>query len=117
MSNRIRKYVRLRERNQITLPAELLEGLAVEIGGFLEISRGADNSIQLRPTALVVMNAEHLNEQEKAALEPAAMEQAKSITTPEQFIKRVQDSEKKKRKTKVAQAIAAAHAAAAISRG
>ena len=81
----IRKYVRLRERNQITLPAEILEGLPVKVGDFLEISRTEDNKIGVRPTELVIMNTKMEEQEAKLALEPEAMAKAGEITSVEQL--------------------------------
>jgi bifunctional DNA-binding transcriptional regulator/antitoxin component of YhaV-PrlF toxin-antitoxin module len=108
MPNHLKKYVRLRERNQITIPADIIEGLAVEVGGFLEIARTEDNSIQLRPTALVIMNTEQSVKEEKLALENSAMEVAKEITNPNEFFKHVEEVETERRKKSKRPAAAAA---------
>lgn len=92
--SKVRKYIRLRERNQITLPAEMIEGLPIEVGGFLEISRAEDNSLQLRPTELVIMNTDLSENEEELALQDSAMEQARALTHADDFYKHVRDVEK-----------------------
>jgi bifunctional DNA-binding transcriptional regulator/antitoxin component of YhaV-PrlF toxin-antitoxin module len=83
------KYIRLREKNQITLPSDLIEGLGVKIGGFFELVRTDDNSLQLRPTALVIMNSDLSKREEELALEDSAMEEAKAISNEDDFRKRL----------------------------
>ena len=62
-----RKLVRLRERNQITLPSEIISGLAVEVGGFLEITRTSTGLILLKPTALVTVGSREAEQEETRA--------------------------------------------------
>jgi bifunctional DNA-binding transcriptional regulator/antitoxin component of YhaV-PrlF toxin-antitoxin module len=64
-----RKLVRLRERNQITLPSEIISGLAVEAGGFLEITRTSTGLILLKPTALVTVGSPEAELEETRAAE------------------------------------------------
>lgn len=101
------KYIRLREKNQITLPSDLIEGLGVEVGGFFEIKRTDDNSLQLRPTALVIMNSELSKREEELALKDSAMEAAKAISTEEDFRKRLNIGKPGVKPREVAQAQAA----------
>ena len=44
-----RALVRLRDRNQITLPAEVVSGLGIEAGEWLELTVSNSNCVQLRP--------------------------------------------------------------------
>jgi len=85
----IAKYVRLRERNQITLPSEILEGLSVSPGDFLEISRAKDNSIRLRATELVIVNTEMSDREEDLALaaEPSGAERIANTAKVERILK------------------------------
>ncbi len=61
-----RKFVRVRERNQITLPAEILEGLPIQVGDFLDV-RTAHGIILLRPTRLVAVNTPAAKREEDVA--------------------------------------------------
>ena len=45
-------YIKVRERNQLTLPKELSKALQVQEGDFLEVSR-LGNAVVLRPTRIV----------------------------------------------------------------
>lgn len=85
----ITKYVRLRDRNQITLPAEILEGLAVKAGDYLEISRTKDNMIRVRPTELVIMNTEMSDRAEDRALaaKPTQAQRAANALKVDQILK------------------------------
>ncbi len=84
----ITKYVRLRDRNQITLPAEILEGLPVKAGDYLEISRTKDNVIRVRPTEMVIMNTEMSDRAEERALaaKPTPAERAANALKVEQIL-------------------------------
>src|ERR1700760_1553775 len=46
--------IRLRSRNQITLPAELVNSLAVEEGSFLAAVTDSDGTIRLRPATVAM---------------------------------------------------------------
>lgn len=49
----IRDIIRLRGRNQITLPAEICEHLGLQEGGLLEVVLTDDRKIQMAPARLV----------------------------------------------------------------
>ncbi len=64
--------VRLRERNQLTLPSELAEKLAVAPGSWLELILGADGDgtrVELRHAQVVRAGTPQAKRQEQAALE------------------------------------------------
>jgi bifunctional DNA-binding transcriptional regulator/antitoxin component of YhaV-PrlF toxin-antitoxin module len=104
MATKPAKYIRLREKNQITLPSDLIQGLGVEVGGFLEIKRTDDNSLQLRPTALVIMNSDLSEREEKLALKDSAMEAAKAISNEDDFRRRLNIGKPRVKTQEVAQA-------------
>jgi len=62
-----RKFIRVRERNQITLPREIVSGTSIHVGDFLEVTRTADGLIHLRPTVLVAVDSEEALRQESLA--------------------------------------------------
>ena len=62
-----RKFIRVRERNQITLPSEVISGLPIHPGDFLEISQTAAGLILLKPTALVTVGSSEAIHQESLA--------------------------------------------------
>jgi AbrB family looped-hinge helix DNA binding protein len=102
-----KKYVRIRERNQITLPAEIIEGLPISVGDFLEITRTENNSIQLRPTALIIMQTDQAKKAEELALKESAMQEAQTIASADGFRKRLNRGKERKREVAAA---ASAHA-------
>jgi|ERR1700722_12133942 bifunctional DNA-binding transcriptional regulator/antitoxin component of YhaV-PrlF toxin-antitoxin module len=62
--------VRLRERNQLTLPAEIAEELAVEHGSLLELILGRDGDgvhVELRPAQVVRANTHQAKLSEQRA--------------------------------------------------
>ena len=107
MADKPAKYIKLREKNQITLPSDLIDGLGVGVGGFFEIKRTDDNSLQLRPTALVIMNSDISNREEKLALEESEMEKAKAISSEGEFRKHFGIAKPHKKVREVARARAA----------
>jgi len=63
-----RKFVRVRERNQITLPNEILSAMNISSGDFVEVLRAADGSIQIRPTRIISsLNSPEARHQESLA--------------------------------------------------
>jgi AbrB family looped-hinge helix DNA binding protein len=52
-----KKFIRVRERNQITLPSEIIAGLPIHAGDFLEVSRADDGVIYLKPTVLKTLDS------------------------------------------------------------
>lgn len=61
-----RKFVRVREKNQITLPAEILADLPVTVGDFLEVNR-TERGLELRPTRLVTVGTPAAEREHRAA--------------------------------------------------
>lgn len=89
-----RKFIRIRERNQITLPAEILSGMAVHPGDFLEIGRTDDGSIYLKPTILVTVGSPEAAHEESLAEEDIANRRYETFDSAEAFI---EDLKKKRR--------------------
>ena len=67
-----KKYVRVRERNQITLPAEFVAELALAPGDFLELASDKPGTATVRPTKLVAMGSEAAAREVAAALDSPA---------------------------------------------
>ena len=61
-----RKFIRVRDRNQITLPAEVLEGLPIAVGDFLEVTR-TERGLELKPTRLVTVGTPAAEREDKEA--------------------------------------------------
>jgi bifunctional DNA-binding transcriptional regulator/antitoxin component of YhaV-PrlF toxin-antitoxin module len=62
-----KKYIRVRDRNQITLPSELIEGLPIHAGDFLEICRTKTGLIYLKPAVLVTVGSPEALKEEALA--------------------------------------------------
>lgn len=97
-----RKFIRVRERNQITLPSEIISGTPIQVGDFLEVIRTADGLIHLRPTVLVAVNSQEALREESLADQDISAKRYHA--SPDQLIKDLA----KKRKRKVAFVAAAA---------
>jgi len=91
----VRKFIRIRERNQITLPAEIISGMAIHPGDFLEIGRTDDGSIYLKPTVLVTVGSPEAVREESLAEEDIANRRYETFDSAEEFIEDL----KKKRRT------------------
>jgi bifunctional DNA-binding transcriptional regulator/antitoxin component of YhaV-PrlF toxin-antitoxin module len=61
-----REYARLRERNQLTLPASVVEQMGLSLGDIVEFSPNGNGGVQIHPAKIVkVGSAEaHIEEQE-----------------------------------------------------
>ncbi|MBZ5705793.1 MAG: AbrB/MazE/SpoVT family DNA-binding domain-containing protein [Acidobacteriia bacterium] len=49
----VKKIIRVRDKNQITLPAVAIAGLPIHPGDFIELTRTADGLLEIRPICLV----------------------------------------------------------------
>ena len=61
------KIVRIRERNQVTLPPEILEAISLRAGDFLEISVTSEGNLKLAPKRLVTSNTPEAFEADQEA--------------------------------------------------
>jgi bifunctional DNA-binding transcriptional regulator/antitoxin component of YhaV-PrlF toxin-antitoxin module len=91
-----RKFIRMRERNQITLPAKILEGLPIQAGGFLEIGRTADGSIYLKPTILVTANSPEALREESLADNDIAAGRFRTFSTTKDLMGDIKERRKDK---------------------
>ncbi|HEY6347938.1 MAG TPA: AbrB/MazE/SpoVT family DNA-binding domain-containing protein [Candidatus Angelobacter sp.] len=89
----IRKFIRIRERNQITLPAEIISGMAVRAGDFLEIGRTSEGSVYLKPTILVPVGSAEAKREEALAEDDIASGSYETFGSAEEAIKYLQSKD------------------------
>lgn len=64
-----RGYARLRERNQLTLPAEVVEQMGLRLGDIVEFSPNGKGGVQLHPAKIVKVGTPEARQEEQAAKE------------------------------------------------
>jgi bifunctional DNA-binding transcriptional regulator/antitoxin component of YhaV-PrlF toxin-antitoxin module len=64
-----RAMVRLRDRNQITLPADVVSGLGIQAGDWLELAVSDSGYVQLRPAKIVTAGTPEADRREREAAE------------------------------------------------
>ncbi|HEV2991562.1 MAG TPA: AbrB/MazE/SpoVT family DNA-binding domain-containing protein [Candidatus Angelobacter sp.] len=112
---RLRKFIRFRERNQITLPNEIISGMAIGTGDFLEISLMEDGSIRLKPTLLVTsVNSPEAQHQEALADEDIESKNYKTFHDAHEVMDDL--NERRSRKRKAPAAVAVTPAAASVNK-
>jgi bifunctional DNA-binding transcriptional regulator/antitoxin component of YhaV-PrlF toxin-antitoxin module len=105
-----RKYVRVRERNQITLPNEIISGTPIEIGDFLEVALTENGVIMMAPTRLITsINSADARQQEALADNDIKDKNYDTFNNSDDLIKEI---EKRPGKRKVAARAAVAVAGA-----
>ena len=62
-----REYARLRERNQVTLPASVVEQMGLNLGDLVEFSSNGKGGVQLHPAKIVKMGSAEARQEENAA--------------------------------------------------
>ena len=80
-----RALVRLRNRNQITLPAEVISRLGLEAGDWLELTVSNSNCVQLRPARIVTADTPEAERLEHAAAENVRQKNYSTFRSPEEF--------------------------------
>jgi bifunctional DNA-binding transcriptional regulator/antitoxin component of YhaV-PrlF toxin-antitoxin module len=80
-----RALVRLRNRNQITLPSEVLSGLGLEAGDWLELTVSNSNCVQLRPARIVTADTPEAEQLEHAAAENVRRKNYSTFRSSEEF--------------------------------
>lgn len=93
-----RKFVRVRERNQITLPGSVLEGLPIRVGDFLEVCRTADGAIQLKPSVVFAVGTPEAAKQERLADQDIAHKNYETYATAAELVSHLKDRRKKKKR-------------------
>ena len=62
-----REYARLRERNQVTLPASVVEQMGLNLGDIVEFSTNGNGGVQLHPAKIVKVGSAEARQEEDAA--------------------------------------------------
>lgn len=99
--------VRLRERNQLTLPAEVAEKLAVEAGSLLELILGTDEDgvhVELRPAQVVRANTHQAKLSERRARKDIQEGRFSTFANPDELalhMKQTRDAEAKQLRAQV----------------
>ncbi|PYX68494.1 MAG: hypothetical protein DMG78_24790 [Acidobacteria bacterium] len=62
-----REYARLRERNQVTLPASVVEQMGLNLGDIVEFSTNGNGGVQLHPAKIVKVGSAEARQEESAA--------------------------------------------------
>jgi len=62
-----REYARLRERNQVTLPASVVEQMGLNLGDIVEFSTDGKGGVQLHPAKIVKVGSAEAWQEENAA--------------------------------------------------
>jgi AbrB family looped-hinge helix DNA binding protein len=93
-----RKFIRVRERNQITLPSEVIAGLPIHAGDFLEITRADDGVIYLKPTVLKTIDSPEALQEEALADSDIAAGRYRTFDSSAGMISDVRNRRKVKRK-------------------
>jgi bifunctional DNA-binding transcriptional regulator/antitoxin component of YhaV-PrlF toxin-antitoxin module len=61
------EYARLRERNQVTLPASVVEQMGLNLGDMVEFSTNGKGGVQLHPAKIVKVGSAEARQEENAA--------------------------------------------------
>src|SRR5579863_5382785 len=100
-----KKIVRVREKNQITLPSVVLAGLPIRPGDFVELTRTARGVLEIRPVTLVPLANSPAAEASIAEAEnDIAKGDYKTFSSARQYADALKTRKKKREK------VAAAHA-------
>jgi AbrB family looped-hinge helix DNA binding protein len=83
------RFVRVRERNQITVPPEVAERLAVRPGDIVEFSFSPAGTVELRPAKIVAVGTPEALQEEEAAKEDIRQGRYSVITNVDEFVDRV----------------------------
>lgn len=67
-----REYARLRERNQLTLPASVVEQMGLNLGDIVEFSSNGHGGVQIHPAKIVKLGSTEARQEEKAAKQDIA---------------------------------------------
>ncbi len=62
-----REYARLRERNQVTLPASVVEQMGLRLGDIVEFSPNGQGGVQLHPAQIVKVGSAEARHEEQDA--------------------------------------------------
>ena len=62
-----REYARLRERNQLTLPASVVEQMGLGLGDMVEFSTNGKGGVQMHPARIMKVGTAEARQEEQAA--------------------------------------------------
>ena len=85
-----RGYARLRERNQLTLPPNVVEKMGLGAGDLVEFSVTPSGTIELRPAKIVTAGSEEALREEEAAKEEISQGRYSVIENAGDFRKHVE---------------------------
>jgi AbrB family looped-hinge helix DNA binding protein len=80
-----RALVRLRDRNQITLPADVVSDLGIKAGEWLELTVSNSNCVQLRPAQILTADTPEARQLEHAAAENIRRKNYSTFGSSEEF--------------------------------
>jgi bifunctional DNA-binding transcriptional regulator/antitoxin component of YhaV-PrlF toxin-antitoxin module len=100
------KIVRLRERNQITLPSEVVERFGMAEGGFLQLVED-EQGFRLLPTQIVALNTPAAQAAEREALAEADAGQTTRYASGRQYADALKAKKKRARKAALINSAAA----------
>ena len=110
-----RRFIRVRERNQITIPNEIISSTPIAVGDFLEIVLTQDGSIHMMPTKLITsINSPEARQQEALADKDIANKDYDTFHSANDLMKEV--ARKRRGRRKVAATAIAVGAAAGSQR-
>jgi bifunctional DNA-binding transcriptional regulator/antitoxin component of YhaV-PrlF toxin-antitoxin module len=85
-----RDYARLRERNQVTLPASVVEQMGLNLGDIVEFSTNGKGGVQLHPAKIVKVGSAEARQEENAAKQDIQEGRYTSIRSLGDFRKHVE---------------------------
>jgi bifunctional DNA-binding transcriptional regulator/antitoxin component of YhaV-PrlF toxin-antitoxin module len=80
-----RALVRLRDRNQVTLPTEVISRLGIQAGDWLELTVSNTNCVQLRPAQIVTAGTPEAERLEQTVAENLRRKNYSTFKTIEEF--------------------------------
>jgi len=88
-----RAFLRLRDRNQVTLPMDVVSRFGIQVGDWIELTFSDSNSVQLRPAQIVAAGTPEAERREKDAAENMRRKILPAYT-PEEFDRHLDTIEK-----------------------
>jgi len=85
-----RGYARLRERNQLTLPAAVVEQIGLRSGDIVEFATSGEGLIELRPARIVRAGTVEARSEEQRAKQDIAEGRYTLLSSVDEFRKHVQ---------------------------
>jgi bifunctional DNA-binding transcriptional regulator/antitoxin component of YhaV-PrlF toxin-antitoxin module len=89
MRQMARGYARLRERNQLTLPAAVIEQIGLKMGDIVEFAANGEGTFELRPARIVTVGTQEASREERTAKEEIEQGRYSVIQSVDDFRKHV----------------------------